>query len=1018
MRGFLQRIAGRDDAASPSPTPVTGPAAGAPAPDTGTADDVALATASPGAAATPDPSIPPRNIDARDLRALVRDGDELRKGAEVYDRAGLQHLARHGDRVFSEASGSGSSPYRVTLTLPAAGGLTARCSCMAARSRPVCKHAAALLVAWARAPESFVVGDAPPPGGEGTGATRRAAVKTGKVATATLQARGIEQAVALVRELAVTGVATAGADRPEQIRSLAETLRANRLRRLSARVAQLADLLTPATRGRGSVPPLLYADTVADVLLTARRIERHLAGETLEDRQLEELIGRNWRKADRTPLPDLCVIEVAYRTSVTADGFTIRERRLVNIATGSPFAVKQILPAFMARRTPALPSQPGVRQAGVGLVYPSYPPQRLDVDDLVADGPVAAADVERLLEGALATPALALAAFQDHRRDIFAPDDLPVTVAVEAVVALGDRLAVVGADGSAVLIADGDALLEALGDRPMRAIVGELGSDGILAVLRPMAAIAGTAGASELVAVVGDPPAPTVAGDRADWLAGARAAGASSAALSLAEVRDELAFALTTGLTSLDPRLADGLVARLTDLGLERPAGVLREAAARPDPADRLDDVVRLHQVLGVAAIRLASTRTIDLAALVPVPTLPAVRVADPGPAASIAEVRERRRAGTVSAHEAALLHARAVAALPVGELLGIQPWWPDGGAAGPIAAAVAGVSETPWPTLDAAVAGDHGMAAALTAIRVLEAIPTREADQRLTRIATTRPPRRLPFSSGPSTDPGRPLRVAARLGLRRRAGGTTPPGWPAPATADPETLGVLVEQLTTAGSRDRRAEAAEALAELEDPAVVPILRRAWRGDPMAIVRDRAARGLASLGDLAMVGPFVAALDDRARRPDDAKAAAYALGSLADRRGVDAIVDALVDGWKSSMLIEILVATHRTGVVAIVDRALAEPAIATRRGVVSALEGLPAGDVRAGIEPVLARLGADAGSATRALTMLRLAGADAAYGREVALRLQAHPFDDCAPARALAKAAAAVLAPPKPRKPS
>src|SRR5512133_950580 len=98
-----------------------------------------------------------------DLRALVADAAELEKGVKIFDGNGISLLSRHEARLFAEAKGSGAAPYRVSVAFEEGGGAKARCTCMAARSRPVCKHAAALLVAWARAPEGFAVSDAPPP---------------------------------------------------------------------------------------------------------------------------------------------------------------------------------------------------------------------------------------------------------------------------------------------------------------------------------------------------------------------------------------------------------------------------------------------------------------------------------------------------------------------------------------------------------------------------------------------------------------------------------------------------------------------------------------------------------------------------------------------------------------------------------------------------------------------------------------------------------------------------------------
>src|SRR5262245_42803522 len=127
-------------------------------------------------------------ISLKELRGFISDLGELAKGTQLADGGLLTNLARHENRLFCEAKGSGQSPYRVALTFgEQAGELKARCSCIAARSRPFCKHSAALLVCWARSPESFVVSEAPP--ASETPATRKR-VKTGKASGSDLMKHG------------------------------------------------------------------------------------------------------------------------------------------------------------------------------------------------------------------------------------------------------------------------------------------------------------------------------------------------------------------------------------------------------------------------------------------------------------------------------------------------------------------------------------------------------------------------------------------------------------------------------------------------------------------------------------------------------------------------------------------------------------------------------------------------------------------------------------------------------------
>jgi HEAT repeats/SWIM zinc finger len=997
------RKAPPSDAPAEAPeTAVAGDTPTAPGPDA----DRAVA-APPGQAQGADA----RRIDARELRGIIGDADELRKGAEVFDRGGLQHLARHGERIFCEASGSGAAPYRVTVTLTAGGETRARCSCFAARSRPVCKHAAALLVAWARAPESFVASDAPPVV-EGGGAPRAATVRTGKVKPEALMARGVEQTLALARELAIAGVATSAADRPDQVRALAESLRANRLRRLSVRVLELADLLDGAARRRGSIVPLAYADLVADLLLTARRIERHLAGEVLEDRQMEELVGRTWRKADRRPQAGLELMEYAYRVGTTADGFVIRERRLLDVPTAAHYSEKQILPAFLAKRTPPPLSQPGVRLTGTGSVYPSYPPQRMDLDGVAAAGPFGSDDLERLVEAVTAGPAAILSAYQEHRRDVFAPDRLPLAIRADALVAFGDRLALVGSDGDAIVLAEGDEILDSLGGDRLSVVIGDVDLDGILAIVHPLAVLVSGSSGMELR------PVPARATQQAgaersdvDRLAGARAAGASDAALSLAEVRDELSAVFVNGLGALVDRVVEPIATRLTDLGLERPSVLLREVAARPDPVDRLDDLVRLHQVLAIGAVRLSGAGRVDRESLIPVPGQPAVLIPDPGPPLDASEVARRRSAGTMTAYEAVVHRSRTIGALPDEAFLTILPWWADASAGDHVAASVSKRAAIPFDLIEEALSVSHGLTAALTAISILNETADPRADRLLRTAGQLRDPARSKWaSSHQGYLPQRAMRVAAREALWVRAARDGGRLKGSSSTADPDVMAALVADLQNATRRERRAEAAEELAALDDRAVLPALRRAWRGDGAPIVRQAAARALTSLGDASLFDGFVDALVARSADPEQAKTAAYALGALGDVRGVAVLLGALADGWKPAVIRESLAHAGLVVVPSIVGDVLEAPDHASRQAFVSALADQPAPAVRVALLASLASLGDGPDAATRATAILRLAASHDGLKREVATRILATPRGDSSADRALARAAGKALA--------
>ncbi|WP_267145489.1 SWIM zinc finger family protein, partial [Myxococcus dinghuensis] len=433
------------------------------------------------------------------MTEIISDRDELTKGAQLFDGKQLSNLARFENKLFADASGSGATPYKVSLVFGEAREVKARCSCMAARSRPFCKHAAALLVAWSRTPDAFVTADAPPAGAAGPA---RKSVKKGKTDAADLMRAGVEQVSTLVRELGLSGVASLAADRPEQVRALGEALRANGLRRLAARTVEVAGLLEQAVARTGAFEPPVFTDLVADMLLTARKVEKHLGGEALEDRYVEELIGKTWTKKDRAPAGPLTLLEYAFTSRVTPDDFLVRESRFLELGSGRHYAEKQILPAFLKRVEPKRSHAGLVLVEARGGQYPGFAPHRLDLEGELASKPLDADALDRLVETALPDVGAALTAFQEHRKDVFAPERLPVAVRARTMVASGQRSQWVDDDGRGVFLPADPALEEplaaALEGARLRVVLGDLGLEAALPTLFPLAVVVETEEGLEL----------------------------------------------------------------------------------------------------------------------------------------------------------------------------------------------------------------------------------------------------------------------------------------------------------------------------------------------------------------------------------------------------------------------------------------------------------------------------------------------------------------------------------------
>jgi hypothetical protein len=905
-----------------------------------------------------------RRLTVPMLREIVSDAAELQKGTAIFDANGLQHLARYQNKLFCDAAGSGAAPYKVGITFGDDGAAKGRCSCMAARSRPFCKHAAGLLVAWARAPESFAVSETAPADIGGTGAAKKKSVKKGDASDTDLMRQGVERVGTLVRELGLAGTAALGTDRIEQIRALGQSLREHKLRRLSARILDLVGVLQ---RGQvGAVPPIEYMDVVADLLLTSRKLEKHLAGEALDDRYVEELIGKTWRKTDRTPVESLELVEYGFSTRTTSDDFVIRESRFVDIKTGEHYSEKQIVPAFLAKRTEPKRSHVGhVLDGARGGRYPGFAPLRLDLEQVPARTPLVPAVVERMAAVALPAVGAALSAFQERRKDVFAPPRVPVAVRVDVLLSRPGRALLVDQEGQALYLPQDSALEERLAsllrERRLQVLIGDVDIDAALPTLFPLAAIVEGPRGLELTSLSASAIAP-VAAPTVSWARAAREANASAAAVSLAEIREELAFAFIGGLSTLVPRTTDPLVARLRDLGLEKQAALLDQIARRPDPAERLDDGVKLYHVLEIALVRLLAAAHVDRASLVRVPTFESVFIRRPTETLPPQEVAARRSRGELSRYEAATQYAAYYESLPSEQLAAsIFPTWADGSASPYVVRAFAERGGAAIAAARRALGRGTSRVARMTAVRVLEAVGNAEAR---TLLQELRDERDVPL---------RMLAAEALEAIDARAKGRA-------AEPDVQRTGrrvIAEERLLNAPLFDERIVAIGELVRLGDRAALPALRNAFFSDVSGAVNECAAHALGHLLDVEMVDVFVRQLAEREQDESAAKAAAYALGYLGDARGLDALLSAWAAGWKPAIVGDALRAMGTVALSQLVLLLETRPDLAGRKAALDIFKQAPPTDVLEVLNARISTLRSVDTFAETALIHLKVAGANA-----------------------------------------
>jgi hypothetical protein len=393
----------------------------------------------------------------------------------------------------------------------------------------------------------------------------------------------------------------------------------------------------------------------------------------------------------------------------------------------------------------------------------------------------------------------------------------------------------------------------------------------------------------------GSKPAAPVAVPRSGWSDAARAAGASRAAIALAEVRDELAEKFANGLPALSTRAVEPLVARLRELGLEKPAALLEALAGRPDAGERLDDFIKVYQVLGIALVRLAGAVQVDGGALQPVPTHPSIHVRRPEVPLPPGEALLKRARGELTRYEAAAHAAHFYASMKPDALLGeLYPAWSDGAASAFVARAVAqGSRDKALAVAKTALAEHHSRMVRRTAIRVLGMLGGTEARQLLDALT------RKGHDAG--------LRLFAREVLEDvRAREAGPEAMSALLKTRRERIHAYSQRALTEPTKEARRGAVDQLEGVGLTVAWPVLRQVLYGDPAREVRNRAAMALAWLGDAEVLERYVASVEARGGDDEEAKTATYALGVLGDVRGAETLLAAFVDGWKPGVVSESL----------------------------------------------------------------------------------------------------------------
>jgi hypothetical protein len=462
----------------------------------------------PTASATP-PRITTRDVEAWCAVSQARDGRKI--------QASVLRPWCAGNAIHAEVQGSGSAPYRIDITFKDGGSKpSAKCTCPAWRSNPLCKHVAAVLLTWASKADSFAVVEVPatepkakparpskkPDSGESSEGTALAEAPKKSRADAETEKRalienGLSQATELLGELAAGGLLTVTTQQADGVLKLAELLISQKLTRLgramqvlSLRLRQLS-AQNSASGNQSSTDNASIAVPLADAWLTLSATKRALqadasngesAAETAYD--LEDLLGTRFDESRLSKFTSEALLEVAFEEETDEIGFVTGTSYLLDLASGEVMLDRKIVPARLAERERKRPYYSLLVNSQLASSR-SKPPRRVKVGSIGQQQAITPEAVTRATRHAVTTIAVLRRRLAEQTADPLAEPELLALFAHEAfqVVDLpasgkkagGQQLLLVDAEGIALPVEGATpSVLGAAVHDPVLALFGRL----------------------------------------------------------------------------------------------------------------------------------------------------------------------------------------------------------------------------------------------------------------------------------------------------------------------------------------------------------------------------------------------------------------------------------------------------------------------------------------------------------------------------------------------------------------
>jgi len=395
----------------------------------------------------------PGRIDPTEARRLC--AGNYAPGLEYFRKGAVRDPWRGEMALHAAVAGSANEPYTVTLTPRDDGAWEAKCTCPAARRQSVCKHAAAVFIAWAERPSAFAVHAEPAPGPVAPPKleTEAKRARQPKVDRRLLVAEGLDRAEALLVDLGSRGLVAVTAEQVSTIGAVAEAVEAHKLRRLARQVVELQRAAQAVQSGAGA-GGREWARLLGEAWFVLQATRRALdKGDAADQAELEELIGKTWLEKDLRQAANLRLVELAYQTAVLSSGFRVETSYLLDLGDGTLYTEKQITPVRLKltqaprKRSYATPLR--VARAGV---YPGFPPLRLKLAEL-AEEPHPGGAWDRAIALAETSATALRQRLIQSTASLVAPQEAYALYHPAAVVASADALHLADAAGKAVLVA-------------------------------------------------------------------------------------------------------------------------------------------------------------------------------------------------------------------------------------------------------------------------------------------------------------------------------------------------------------------------------------------------------------------------------------------------------------------------------------------------------------------------------------------------------------------------------------